>query len=380
MSALARLFNRFGSKARQRPAPSWTPVDPNGSTWAELLSTTPTIIHTLPSVWFPLGAASAVGPLLKRRRVHFLIMLSWTVEPPGSSEALAKRAASYLTDHPKHILAFLCNTDRETELMRAAGCLAITINHNCLIDDAKFRPMPEIEPVYDAVYNARLSPDKRNELACEVDKLALLYFYFGFENSPAEFHAIHARLVGLMPNARFVNELTADGCRWLPGEEINRVLAQSRVGLCLSKAEGAMRASIEYLFAGLSVVSTPSLGGRDRFFDDEFCIICQPDPRSVREAVEALIARNVPRDYVRSKTLARVDLERRRYIDFVQELIERARGNLRFEDRFWELTRGQTILHYRSMTEFSETVSRLVLGTKLPRLGWPLTGRVIRQG
>lgn len=121
----------------------------------------------------------------------------------------------------------------------------------------------------------------------------------------------------MMPNAHFAKELTSDGCQWVPGEEINLLLAQSGVGLCLSAAEGAMLASIEYLFAGLSVVSTPSLGGRDYFFDDEFCIICAPDPRSVREAVEALLARNVPRDYVRAKTLARVNIERRRYIDLV---------------------------------------------------------------
>jgi hypothetical protein len=77
-----------------------------------------------------------------------------------------------------------------------------------------------------------------------------------------------------------------------------------------------MRASIEYLFAGLSVVSTPSIGARDYFVDDEFCIICEPDPRSIRE------------------------------------------------ECFWQLTRGQTILRFRSMKEFSETVSRLVLGAK----------------
>ena len=163
----------------------------------------------------------------------------------------------------------------------------------------------------------------------------------------------------MMPNARFINELTPDGCRAISGQEVNRVLGQSRVGLCLSPVEGAMRASIEYLFAGLSVVSTPSLGGRDYFFDDEFCIICEPDARSVREAVEALIARNVPRDFVRAKTLARVGLERKRYINLVQELIDRAGGNMRFEERFWQLTRGKTIMRWRSMKEFSETVSRL---------------------
>jgi glycosyltransferase involved in cell wall biosynthesis len=205
---------------------------------------------------------------------------------------------------------------------------------------------------------------KRHDLAKEIDNLALNCYYDRSERSPAEFHADYARIAAMVPNARFVKELTPDGCRWVAGEEINLLLAQSRVGLCLSEAEGAMLASIEYLFAGLSVVSTPSLGGRDYFFDDEFCIICAPDPRSVREAVDALLARNVPRNYVRAKTLARVELERGRYKDLVQELIDLAGGNMRFEDHFRQLTRGQTILHFRSMKKFSETVSRLVLGAK----------------
>jgi len=358
-SRLSFTSKFVGETNQPWPAPSWMGTDPDGGSWAELLSTAPTIIHVWPSAGFPLGAASAIGPILRHRPVHFLVMPCWTIEQTGQSEFLAQTAASYLNDHPKHQITFLGNTLREAELMRREGYAAVTINQNCLLDETVFKPMPEIEPIYDAVYNARLSNQKRVELARAIDKLALVYFYYRGDGSPAEFHALHARLAAMMPNARFINELTPDGCRAISGQEVNRVLGQSRVGLCLSPVEGAMRASIEYLFAGLSVVSTPSLGGRDYFFDDEFCIICEPDARSVREAVEALIARNVPRDYVRAKTLARVGLERKRYINLVQELIDRAGGNMRFEERFWQLTRGETIMRMRLMKEFSETVSRL---------------------
>jgi glycosyltransferase involved in cell wall biosynthesis len=341
-------------------APIWAAPDPNASTWAELLSISPTLIHTSFSIGFPLGAASTLGPLLRDRAAHFLVMLAWSREDPGSSQQLARIAAAYLVDHPRHQVTFLCNTPREQQLLRANGCAALTINHNCLVDDTVFGPMPDVTPIYDAVYNARLSPDKRPELAREIDKLALIYFYNAFEGSPAEFHAVHARLRALMPNACFVNELTPDGCQWLLGPAINKVYAQSRVGLCLSPIEGAMRASIEYLFAGLSIVSTPSLGGRDYFFDDEFCVIAEPDPRSIRDAVDALIARNIPHDYVRSRTLARVELDRRRYIDLVQELIDRGGGTFQFEDRFWQCTRAASMMRWRSMKEFSATVTKLL--------------------
>jgi glycosyltransferase involved in cell wall biosynthesis len=345
------------------PTPSRTPIwaaaDPNAGTWAEVLSISPTIIQASFSNGFPLGAASVVGPLLRDRAAHFLVMLAWSIENPRSSENLARIAAAYLADHPQHQLTVLCNTPREEQLLRAHGCAAMTVNKTCLADDSVFKPIPDATPAYDAVYNARLSPEKRTELAREIDRLALIYFYDAFGGPPAEFHAIHASLRALMPSAHFVNQLTPDGCEWLNRTRINEIYAQSRVGLCLSPIEGAMRSSIEYLFAGLSVVSTPSLGGRDYFFDDEFCIIAEPNPRSVREAVDALVARNVPRDYVRARTLARVELVRRRYIDFVQELIDSAGGTFRFEDRFWQCTRAAGVMRWRSMKEFSATVMKL---------------------
>jgi hypothetical protein len=360
---LIKLFGRLAARAKPPwAAPIWNAEDPNGSTFAELLSISPTIFHVWPTLGFPFGAAGTLGPLLKDRPVHFLVMPSWSIEGPGESERLAKIAAAYLLDHPQHRLTFLCNTGGEKTLMRASGFAALTINQNCLMDDSVFKPMPQIEPLYDAVYNARLSPEKRLELTTEIEKLALIYYFNYFEGPPAAFHMEHARYRAMLPRASFINELTPDGCRWLSHAEVNSILAQSRVGLCLSPVEGPMRAAIEYLFAGLSVVSTPSLGGRDYFFDDEFCIIAEPDPRSIRDAVDALVGRNVPRDYVRAKTLARVEAERRRYIDFVQELIDRDGGTSRFEDRFWECTRGGTLIYWRSMKEFSETVVRAVSG------------------
>jgi glycosyltransferase involved in cell wall biosynthesis len=337
-------------------ARSWIATGSDREGWAELLSASPTIIHTLPSGGSPLGAASHIGPTFKHRPVHFLIMPSWTIERPRASQQFAGIASLYLSDHLKHRITFLCNTDKETEMMTHEGCEALTINQNCLVNDEIFRPLLDVKPIYRAVYNARLSDSKRPELASDIEKLALIYFYASYDGSVADFHAAHARYREIMPHAHFLNALTPDGCRKLSWAEVNEVLAQSRVGLCLSSMEGAMRAAIEYLFAGLPVVSTPSIGGRDYFFDPEFCVIADPDPRSIREAVHALAARNFPRDYVRARTLTRVNRERDRYIEFVQGLIDQQGGELRFADRFWQCTRGKTIMHWRSMKEFSETV------------------------
>src|SRR6516165_5389101 len=153
----------------------------------------------------------------------------------------------------------------------------------------------------------------------------------------------------MMPDANFVNKLTPEGCECFRRSGSMKSPSTADRHRPRGTAPAAMRASIEYLFAGLSVVSTPSLGGRDHYFDDEYCIIAEPNPRSVREAVEALITRAVPREYVRARTVARVEVDRARYIAIVQGLIDHARGAAQFADRFRVLIHGKGILPWRSM-------------------------------
>lgn len=342
---------------RRNPEP-WEPRDRRPVNWAQLLWKNPPIVHAWPSTGLPLGAVSTLGPALRERAATFLITTAWTIESGDGAHRLLEAMRSYRASHERHQFVFLGNTERETNMIADGGFEAITINQNCLLNDELFSPLPHVSPEFDAIYTARLSRDKRLELAARVDRLALVYFRNAFEHTVAEFHAEQRRLQRLMPQATFINRLNSNGCEWLSPESVNRVLARSRVGLCLSAEEGAMRASIEYLFAGLSVVSTPSLGGRDVYFDPEFCEIVDPDPENVRAAVADLVARSVPRNHVRQATLRRVKADRQRYIALVQRLIDRAGGSGDFATRFHQLLRGEGIMTIRSMKEFGSLVRR----------------------
>jgi glycosyltransferase involved in cell wall biosynthesis len=71
--------------------------------------------------------------------------------------------------------------------------------------------------------------------------------------------------------------------------EVVETLQKSRVGLILSEVEGACYSSAEYMLCGLPVISTPSYGGRDEFYDHRTAILADPTPQSIRSAVlEAL--------------------------------------------------------------------------------------------
>jgi glycosyltransferase involved in cell wall biosynthesis len=145
-----------------------------------------------------------------------------------------------------------------------------------------------------------------------------------------------------LPDAAFVNDIEAGKC--LQGlanpnarDFVKRTLEQhghialrpdriatfcnrAKIGLCLSAIEGAMYASMEYLMCGLPVVSIVNRGGRDFYFDPEFCVTVPADPVAVGEAVAMLIERRIAPQYVRAKTLAKVAHDRNRFLNFVQAI------------------------------------------------------------
>lgn len=329
---------------------------PQSHSWGAMLSEGPLIFAAWPAGGLRLGIATALGPLLHGRPVHFLMLPSWAWEAPGEASRLVAAARTHRRAFPRHRFHFICSTFEQERIFAKARWPAATINSNLLVDDSIFRPLAGTEPRFDAIYNARLSPGKRHELATLVESLCLLYFRDSGEQDPSQFRAEYARVLALLPHAEFLNPLTPDGCEMLPGQAVNRAYNQARVGLCLSAIEGQMRASMEYMLSGLAVISTRSLGGRDYFFDDEYCSVVSDDPRAVRDAVQAAIARGIPRSHIRTRTLVKVERERRRFIAYVQEIIDRGGGHLDFSTKFAGMLKAGTLMAWVSTQEFAASV------------------------
>lgn len=166
-------------------------------------------------------------------------------------------------------LSVLCNYPEQTRIAEGVGLAAHFCNTNAFIDEEVFRYQP-MQKRFAAVSNARLIKLKRVSLARRVANLALIR---GPEVEPGEYDD-----PADIPHA-FIN----DGP--LSPRQVARVLLASRVGLALSAAEGNCMASSEYLLCGLPVVSTPSRGGRDIWYDSENSVICEPNPEAVCVAV-----------------------------------------------------------------------------------------------
>jgi hypothetical protein len=264
--------------------------------------------------------------------VCFLQGLLWSLEPAYVAEKLRAQRAAHLARRPQDRFIYLCNDPGELPIAAAAGLDAVFAPHNAFVDERRFSPLPG-EPVeFDAVLNAAFHPWKRHALAAEIPRLALIGYFHArpFDIADPYYRELHA----ILPKARFCNETPAGGMRSLTSAEINVVLNRARVGLALSEIEGGNYASMEYMLSGLPVVSTPSKGGRDYFFDADYCAVVPPDPRAVRDAAEALAARRIPRDHIRARTIARAERERRQFISFVQSLYDAAGISRSFEQEW----------------------------------------------
>jgi glycosyltransferase involved in cell wall biosynthesis len=256
---------------------------------------------------------------LRDRRAYFLVRWTWNVAPRERASLIRQWEAKHSRQYPLHRFIHLAKNTDEVEALSAVDLCAIFCNTNSLLDERLYRPLAlaGVTPHYDAVYDARLMPYKRHDLAREVERLALVYASDWVGKSDYD------QVRSLLPHAHFVNHHPGPGYRPLQPHEVNTVLNMSSVGLCLSHEEGGMYASTQYLLSGLPIVTTDSLGGRDVFFDPEFVITVPPDPEEVARAVHQLSTAGLDRQHIRSKTLRIVAEHRRRFVRLVEQILAR---------------------------------------------------------
>jgi uncharacterized protein (TIGR01627 family) len=312
------------------------PVRPNsGPAWIVSVDP-PVFLAGIPSEDY-LGIARPFAERFGNIDAGFIVFPTWSLERPGYPEGVRADFLEHAAEYPRHAFRFICNTQRETNLLLGQGLPAEFLNKNFTVSDTSFRPLSNVEVEFDAIYNARFVPDKRHGLAALVPRTAYLT-YLEKRNDPtrvAQFHDTRRAVVQRGPGHVLINELQDGLPVWMSHEQTNAALARAAVGLVLSPAEGSSYASMEYMLAGLPVVSTPSVGGRDVYFDPDFCIVCEPTPAAVRDAVAELRTRDIPREDVRARTLARIAPARQRFLALIDEILGELGAESSLAGRGW---------------------------------------------
>ena len=290
---------------------------------------------------------------LKRRRVYFICLVRGPIDAQPSEYPLARVLSGHKVTYPEHRFVFLANNLKQLEMYTQLDVEAVLVNQNALVDERLFDVIEDSSKKYDAIYNARISPIKRHYLASRIERLALITIVDGKTNQEYLSHVVQA-----LPNATWLNfegKPRVRGYRRFSPAEVSKYLNQASVGLCLSRYEGAMFAAVEYLLCGLCVLATPSFGGREAFFDDEYVEIADDTAEALKRGLDALLARRPAPAHVRQRTLRKIGEHRATLVDLICRIHAREGGHLDpretqarlFPDQFYKLRPLHHVLSVR---------------------------------
>lgn len=296
-------------------------------------------------LWHSASREEDVGHYLPDERIYRLVMNLWH----QSADEIEAYFYQWRALRPMHRLLHLVNDKPICEDLQSRGIPAIFVNQNCFLDESMFSIQPEIPKKHDAVYNARMAPFKRHHLLAEVAAPLIIGGIISYDDTQEYFDRVRT----LLPQATFTH---ADVPRkQLNPFEVSKMLNTARVGICLSETEGTMFAATEYLLCGLPVVSTPSHGGRETWFEPRFSRMVPADPTAVAAAVRELITIQFSPELIRNATIARMSEHRHRFTAAVQRILTHENSGRDFAREFYgkfrhkcgEWRANRDVMHYR---------------------------------
>jgi len=285
-----------------------------------VLSKKPLIIVTVWNLWHHYGMEQYFMREIKQNKTNFIFLLWWSCESRFGRREIKRWLHRHRSEFPNQSFTFLCNTQSQYEKFTTAGIPCIFCNQNSLLDEKIFRIM-KCKKGYDAVYNAQMSWFKRHWLASGIKNLALITYFDKATGSKVPIYRLLYKLYyelsrRILTKAHWINASPMGSM--IGPAEVAKTLNKSKVGLCLSPWEGAMYASAEYLLCGLPVVSTKSVGGRDVFFDERYVKIVPASAKAVKSAVDDFVSSKIDAEFIRDKTLEKMEVHRQRFIDLIQ--------------------------------------------------------------
>lgn len=283
-----------------------------------IASQDPFIVYSTRGTGAPMGAGCLFPEFFRRHPALHLINFTWSMEA-GDLKWVAKDYHDAVRLLPGNHFVFLCNTEMESLSFARHGLPAFVSSPAMFIDETLFSAAEEAPaPRFDAIYLARLTAFKRHALAREIETLALVYGP-GWPSEPM----LYEETRNTLPKAYFANhDMGGDSYRVLSATECAALMSVSRVGLALSAEEGVMRSAIEYLLCGLPVVSTRSIGGRDRYFQAPYATIVPDDPAAIAAAVRAYAERPIPRAEVRAYIRSILEFERHCFLIALNAIVK----------------------------------------------------------
>ncbi|MGL5873057.1 MAG: glycosyltransferase [Xenococcaceae cyanobacterium] len=280
-----------------------------------ILSTHPLIVSFIGDDLF-LGKAEQTLPEWFRPKYVLEHVTWWSATPKRMVKYKLRQIRHGFKGRTHHLVV---NTLDEESARKRFLIRGNHFNHNFYINEHLLKPLEQPKN-YDAVYTARLDPVKRHWLAKNIERLFIATF-----GGDGNLHTFCPELQHAEFNQAF-----------LPHTELVKKYNQAYAGLCLSAIEGPMIASTEYLLCGIPVVSTPSKGGRDEFFNSQNSLVVPPESSAVAQAVEHWKKLQPDPQVIREGILQKFENLRRGYCKYIAELIYKDSGEKKDPEELME--------------------------------------------
>ena len=158
----------------------------------------------------------------------------------------------------------------------------IMANHNSFINENFYNIYPSSKK-YDMVVSSSFTDFKRVILGRKIKNTAHIgYSCMG--------HLDYIPDYGFRANFKN-NSRDMKDYHYLNQQEILDIYSSSKIGGIFSKTEGACFSSGEYLLCGLPVLSTHCKGGREYFYDNYNCVLCEPTEDAIYKGFKKIMKR-----------------------------------------------------------------------------------------
>jgi hypothetical protein len=224
----------------------------------------------------------------------------------------AKRATEKL---PEATIIFLAPTKSDLQSLQDNGLRALWVHVGAFVDETIFYPDFEAKKIFSAVHNATCDFYKRHELAWGVERIAVITSLWHRDNLTKRLELIKG-----YQDLAFCNLSPNSEPRWVDEKGVRAIICQSHCGLILSEVEGWSRASAEYLFCGVPVVSTPSKGGRDELYDSSCAHTVSPNKFAVERAVKMVRKDSYDAAKIREGVVRKSREHRLRLVNWLSEI------------------------------------------------------------
>ncbi len=247
----------------------------------------------------------------KHQSISVFLKLGYHYQSDVQVEDARKHIKNLTDNFPKINFYFFCNSQEERANIASLHPNAIFCNQNAFLRESRYFALNCKKP-FDAVYLARITPAKRHALALKIPKLFMIGDYKPAESDYA---------------LNILKQLRPDTFRMVKARGIIMFyyLCKAKIGIALSKEEGAMYAAAEYGLCGLPVLTTQHVGGRQFSLSPKFTFFVDENNLTADEVARLAIelaAKTFDPKEVRQATIDVLNEHRKTYAALVRKIFD----------------------------------------------------------